>query len=299
MGLMNWHGGLSGSGPLDLATRAQNPIPVDQTLLLPGNVVLNVLLLAVTPVLFYRMAPRRPEACRPISLPEPEPPVPRGEAAFLGRLENSFGFSLVFAALAGLALWAGFERKGLAFVDLYAVPFAFLFAGMLLHSSPMSYVDSIHEAARGCGGIILQFPFYAGIAGIMTGTGLGSEIARGFTALAKETSAFGIPVGAAFAVWTFLAACCINMFIPSGGGQWKVQGAFSVRAGEGLVPPVGENQTCMFIAYGDELTNMLQPFWALPVLAITGLRANEIMGYSAAAMLLVFPIYLACVAVMA
>lgn len=292
MGLMNWHGGLSGSGPLDLAARAQNAVPITDTLLLPANVGLNLALLVATPLVFWLMAPRDPAKCEPIALPEPEPaqrPAPRTPAE---RIESSPFFTLIFVAMAGAALWWGFREKGFAFVDLFAVPFVFLFAGLLLHWRPVSYANAINEAAAGCGGIILQFPFYAGIAGIMTATGLGREIAAGFTALAGGSRV-------AFGCWTFVAACLINMFIPSGGGQWKVQGAFAVQAGLALPKPVGENLTCMFIAYGDELTNMLQPFWALALLGITGLRANQIMGYSASAMLLVFPIYLVAVALMA
>jgi short-chain fatty acids transporter len=296
MGLMNWHGGLSGSGPLDLASKG---IPITQTILLPGNIVLNVLLLIATPAIYYFMAPRRPEDCEPITLPEAAPVPEPADKTLAWRLENSPTITLIFATLAAVVAWKGFQEKGFGFINLYAVPFLFLFFGMLLHWSPASYIAAVNEGARGCGGIILQFPFYAGISGIMVTTHLGDRIAEAFTGLANATTAVGIPAGSAFAMWTFIAGCLINMFIPSGGGQWKVQGAFAVKAGQALTPPVGIHQTCMFIAYGDELTNMLQPFWALPILAITGLRANRIMGYSAAAMILVFPIYLVCTGFMA
>jgi short-chain fatty acids transporter len=74
----------------------------------------------------------------------------------------------------------------------------------------------------------------------------------------------------------------VNLFVPSGGGQWAIQGPIAIESGLALgVPP---RKMLMAVAYGDQLTNMLQPFWALPLLAITGLKAREIVGYTAIVM---------------
>ena len=82
----------------------------------------------------------------------------------------------------------------------------------------------------------------------------------------------------------------MNLFVPSGGGQWAVQGDVLVQAADRV--GVSVSDTIMAFAYGDQLTNMLQPFWALPLLAITGLKARQIVGYTAAVMLLVTPVFM-------
>ncbi len=145
--------------------------------------------------------------------------------------------------------------------------------GLLLHRTPASYVRAIERAASGAAGIILQFPLYAGIMGIMAATGLTARFA---TSLA----AFGH--GSMLPLTTFFSAAVINLFVPSGGGQWAIQGPIAVRAAidAGIDPAT----MVMAVAYGDQLTNMLQPFWALPLLAITKVAARDIVGYTAVAM---------------
>jgi short-chain fatty acids transporter len=136
------------------------------------------------------------------------------------------------------------------------------------------YVAAISEAVRGAAGIVLQFPFYAGIMGVMRGTGLGATVATSITRVASPKL---------YATLTMLAAGLINLFVPSGGGQWAVQGPIAVEASRTLDVPL--ELAVMAIAYGDQLTNMLQPFWALPLLAITGVKAREIIGYTAVVMI--------------
>ena len=80
-------------------------------------------------------------------------------------------------------------------------------------------------------------------------------------------------------LFTFVSAGIVNIFVPSGGGQWAVQGPIALTAGIDANVPVGK--MIMSVAYGDQLTNMLQPFWALPLLAITGVKAKDIVGYTA------------------
>ena len=135
--------------------------------------------------------------------------------------------------------------------------------------------------ARGAGAIILQFPFYAGIMGVMALSGL---------VTAMSAAASSIATDATFAPLTMLSAGLVNLFVPSGGGQWAVQGPLVVQTAEALGVPLGK--AVMAFAYGDAWTNMLQPFWALPLLGITGLEAREIVGYTASLMLLIVPVYL-------
>ena len=144
---------------------------------------------------------------------------------------------------------------------------------MLLHGSPSSYLRAIESGVRGCAGIIVQFPLYAGIMIMMSVSGL-MKMASDFAA--EHATQESLPL------MTFLSAGVVNFFVPSGGGQWGVQGPIALEAGAALgIPPT---EMIMSVAYGDQLTNMLQPFWALPLLAITGIKARDIVGYTAIVM---------------
>jgi len=291
-GLMNWHGGLSGSGPLDVAAWKTGAVPLAETIGLPMNLVLNVLLLLITPLLFWAMAPKREEEILEASFPEAAPP-PAVEKAPVQRIENSLLWTIVFGAAAAIVIGIGVHDDGWKYFNLYTVTFLFLFAGWILHGSPMSFAQAVYEGAQGCGGIILQFPFYATIAAIISGTGLQDSL-QGWTESASRACAgIGVPEQTAFLVLTFIAACILNLFVTSGGGLWKIQKDFVLAAAAGVGAPAGK--AVMMVAYGDELTNMIQPFWALALLGVTGLGARQIMGYTTAVMLIVFPIYLACI----
>jgi short-chain fatty acids transporter len=161
----------------------------------------------------------------------------------------------------------------------------FLTLGLIFYGRPILYVKAIAKAAREAGPILLQFPFYAGIQGIMvgatavaaggTGLSMAGVISSGFASIATQIT---------FPLFTFLSAGIVNFFIPSGGGQWAVQGPIMMPAGLklGVDPAV----TAMSIAWGDAWTNMIQPFWALPALGVAGLNARNIMGYCVMALLL-------------
>jgi short-chain fatty acids transporter len=288
-GLFLWHGGFSGSAPLKVAAEAQ-PIPIAATLFSPLNVTLCLIVLATAPGVLYLMAPRREEDVVEITDAQAAPPA-EGEApperTPAAWIERSPAVTALACAAAAYVAFLGFREKGLRFVDLYAVPFLFLFLGLALHGRPIRYMRAVNEAVKGCGGIVAQFPFYAGIAGIMSGTGLGDQI----TAWIVRGSS-----PATFPVLAWLSACLVNFFIPSGGGQWAVQGPIVLRAGlqHGLDP----GRCVLYVAHGDDYTNMLGPFWVLPLLGVTGLQAREVMGYATALMLVEFPVFLACIALL-
>lgn len=159
-------------------------------------------------------------------------------------------------------------------LNLNIVNLIFLVLGVLLNGTPLNYVKAVNDAVKGAGGIVLQFPFYAGIMGIMTGT-----VAEGGPSLAGVISNFFVAISnnVTFPLFTFLSAGIVNFFVPSGGGQWAVQAPIVLPATVkmGLDPAV----SCMAIAWGDAWTNLLQPFWALPALGIAGLGARDIMGF--------------------
>jgi short-chain fatty acids transporter len=159
----------------------------------------------------------------------------------------------------------GITRLGLNQVN--AIMFGI---GLILHASPTAYVRAVEHAARGCAGIIVQFPLYAGVMGIMAASGM---LAMAATYATDHSTPSSLPL------MTFVSAAIVNLFVPSGGGQWAVQGPIALQAGVEQGVPVGK--MIMSVAYGDQLTNMLQPFWALPLLAITGVKAKDIVGYTA------------------
>ena len=143
--------------------------------------------------------------------------------------------------------------------------------GLLLHGSVRNYLVAAEDGARGCAGILIQFPLFGGIIAMMETSGLVEQIARWFAAHGNQTT---IPL------MSFAAACLINFFVPSGGAQWAIQGPISLATADEVgITDVGK--MIMTVAYGDQTTNMLQPFWALPLLAITGVRARDIVGYNA------------------
>lgn len=282
-GLAVWHGGLSGSAPLKVAEAKHfavdvaGVVPVSETLLSVHNVVIAASLVLVIPLLCWAMTPRDPEALRPAEALPPLPVDPErapttwperlGEARAPGRLVGLVGLAFAIGALAGGAI--GFE--------LDAVNALILFLGVLAHGSLRRYLDAIGDGARGAASIVLQFPFYFGILGMMKASG---AIAWLSTALTDVASAGSFPLLA------FLSASVVNFFIPSGGGQWAVQGEILLSAGAqlGVAPGV----TVIAFAYGDAVTNMVQPFWALPLLGIMGLRARDILGYTTVICLAVY-----------
>jgi short-chain fatty acids transporter len=190
------------------------------------------------------------------------------------RIEKSPWLTVVVAIplVAAVVLW--WWETGITQLDPNALNLMFLTAGLILHGTVRRYVAAVTDAARGAAGIILQFPFYAGIMGVMRATGLGATFATALTDVATPET---------YGVITILSAGVINLFVPSGGGQWAVQGPIAVQASTALGVPF--ERAIMGVAYGDQLTNMLQPFWALPLLAITGVKARDIIGYTTVVMI--------------
>jgi len=173
-----------------------------------------------------------------------------------------------FAVMGVVWLVNHFVTKGFD-LNLNVVIGIFLIAGVILHKTPINYVRAVQEAIGGAAGIVLQFPLYGGIQGIMVSSGLAGVIATAFTSIATART---------FPLMTFLAGGVINMFVPSGGGQWAVQGPINIPAGIEIGADAA--RVAMSIAYGDSWTNMLQPFWALPLLGIARLKVKDIMGYT-------------------
>jgi len=295
MGLATWHQGFSGSAPLLVATKGHflekeiGVIPVTETLFSTINLVMIVAMIIFIPLVFYLMAPREAEGVKtiedynPEAVKEEEKEVTEEEKkawVFADKLENSVALSMIIGIGGLIYIVYYFATKGFK-LNLNIVNFTFLMVGILLHKRPIAYVRAIAEGTKGCAGIILQFPFYAGIMGMMKFSGLVGVIAGWFVAISNATT---------YPIFTYISAMIVNIFVPSGGGQWAVQGPVMVEAAKMLKFSIPK--TIMAVAYGDQWTNLFQPFWALPLLGITGLRARDIMGYCMALMFLGIPLYI-------
>lgn len=222
----------------------------------------------------------RTETTSPESQPDPAPDGGRIEddPSPADRINNSklIGGTL---ALTGVALFGrSFFTEGLGALDLNVLNFGFLMVGLVLYTSPIDYLEEFYDAVQSSAGIILQFPFYAGIIGIMEGTGLVDTITEFLLSIATP---------ATFPVIAWITAGVLNLFVPSAGGEWTIIGGPMMTAGEELGIPHG--QTIASYGVGDAHTNLLNPFWAIPLLAITGLRAREMFGYAITMMLLLIP----------
>jgi short-chain fatty acids transporter len=201
----------------------------------------------------------------PALLKEPEPDT--GEIRRpADHLETSRLLSWLIGA-GGLA-WLVQYFTGGGGLTLNIVNFLFLTLAIILHGTPRRLLVALNEAVKGGAGIVIQFPFYAGIMAIMVQSGLAATVSNWLVSFATaETLPF----------YTFLSAGIVNFFVPSGGGQWAVQAPVILPAAEALGTDMA--RASMAVAWGDAWTNMVQPFWALPVLAIAGVNAKDIMGF--------------------
>jgi len=287
-GFLIWHAGMSGSIPLTLASSTADligqtngavtsPISTSETIFSSFNLIIVAVILVTLPILLALMHPKgdKVKTVDPALL-EDEPVEamkPRSEMTPAEKLENSKIVNYVLAAMGFTLIIVYFINNGFD-LNLNIVIFIFLFAAILLHGTPINTVKAVNSAAKSVGGILLQFPFYAGIMGMMTYKGVDNGLS-----LAGAISDFFVSVsnGTTFPLFTFLSAGIVNVFVPSGGGQWAVQAPIMMPAAVTL--GVDTAKTAMAIAWGDAWTNMIQPFWALPVLGIAKLGAKNIMGY--------------------
>ncbi|MDR2050825.1 MAG: short-chain fatty acid transporter [Deltaproteobacteria bacterium] len=287
-GLVVWHGGLSGSIPLAVATKGHlvekltGIIPTTETIFTGPNLIICGVTILALPVLFKFMCPTGSDVhvVDPALLVDPEEPKEPAVKTLAQKLEYSRVVTLVLGLMGVVYLLRYFYVNGAMNLSLNIVIFVFMWAGIILHGTPISYVRAVNEAIKGAGGIAVQFPLYSGIQGIMIGTGLAGIVAQWFISFSTELT---------FPLFTFIAGGIINFFVPSGGGQWVVQGPINIPAGIEL--GVSSAKVAMSIAYGDQWTNLIQPFWALPLLGIAKLGAKDIMGYCAMALVLTGVIY--------
>jgi len=282
-----WHCGLSGSAPLILATPG-NPLlapssgtgvvdrlyPVTETLFRPFNLVYMLAIGATGLLAAAALHPRRnavtlrPDQVEAILPTPPEPPTPPATPA--ERLESFRGWVWLAAILLAYPLGHSIATRGFGTswtIDAYNS--VFLVAALLLHGRPVSFLRACRNGVDAAWGIILQFPFYAGIFGLMQNTGLGAWIGKGFAAFAT-TGTYPLVV--------YVYSAWMNLFVPSAGSKWLIEAPYLVPAGSSL--DVSVVTVLLAYSYGDSTTNLIQPFFAIPILAVTRLRFGDVVGYT-------------------
>lgn len=292
LGLMVWHGGLSGSAPTkvmetgylqemmsDLSVKegfvVPNAIPFESTVGSNMNITVSIILLVLFPFIAYFLAKKSSPGYVPKfknsydKTPEPETARRKGAerldaSRYIGLL---IGIGFLSVGMIKALNYEGVSTFG--FIQPNFINLILLGLCLTLHRSVNQFLASVQRAIGDISGILIQFPLYFGILGIMKSSGL---IVVFSDFLIDHASDATLPL------YTFFSAGLVNFFVPSGGGQWAIQGPIILQAAQEL----GANlpKTVMAMAYGDQLTNMLQPFWALPLLGITRLKAYEILPFT-------------------
>lgn len=273
--------GLSSAVPLLVATEGHflqeemGIVPLTDTLFSSWNLIITAASFAVCLFIYTRMAPREAKdiiEADPRLFIEEEPEaaeVAQGERTFSQLLNNSPVITVLVAAI-GLSYFGWYVWNNGWNLNIETVILLFFILGMIAYRTPAAYANAVKESMISCAGIALQFPIYASIMGMMKSTGITLMIADGFIEIATAQT---------FPLFTFLSAGLINFLVPGGGSQWAVQGPVMIPAG--LALGADPARVAMALAWGDVWTNLLQPFWALPVLAVAKLEIKDVMGYCA------------------
>ncbi|MEH6942736.1 short-chain fatty acid transporter [Bacillus sp. JJ722] len=268
--------GLSSSIGLTVATsghfleKQMGVIPTSETIFHPGTIIIFLTLLITMPIMILLMSPKRNIVpYKPLKqenqLTE-EQDTEQEESTPASFLENTKILGILIGLIGLIYTVMNFYNN--RDLNLNLINICFLSIGLLFHGSLLQYGNAFKEAAKSISPIILQFPFYAGIIAVLGSSGLAENIIQAMVSISnKET----------FSVFTYWTAGLVNIMAPSGGGQWALQGPLQIPAGLdlGVDPAI----VAMSVGWGDAWTNLIQPFWALPILSIVGLHIRHIMGY--------------------
>jgi short-chain fatty acids transporter len=275
-GLMVWHGGISGSAPIKIAEEGHflvdkiGVISQAETVFSTMNISISIVLLITLPLLMYYLGKKNKGKTLNLSTSE------QSETTTISGAEKLDHSRIMAFLFGGIILFYAFykafilpETISFKVINPNYINLVLLGLAIVMHKSFFNFLKAVNSAIGGASGILIQFPLYFGIMGIMNHSGLVQIMSDFFVDISNETT---------FPIFTFISAGIVNVFVPSGGGQWAVQGPIIVEAATKL--GVSIPKSVMALAYGDQLTNMLQPFWALPLLGITGLKAKEILPYT-------------------
>ena len=277
-GFAVWASGISSSIALTQATHGNalnivekitgQSLPLSDTVFATFNWLPTLLIVLIMPVVFIAIRPADNDMA--VFVPEPEaPPAAPDPSNSIARRMDRSPIGSLFLLVAGLAVVLVLWLQGTLAFDVNMIILIFLIGGIALHGTPVAYGEAMRNAAKQTGGMMLQYPFYGGIMGIMSGTGLADTISKAFVAI---SSAHTLPF------WSYICSLIITFFVPSGGGHWAVQGPFVVPAAATLHASMAGSS--MAVAMGEQVANMLQPFWALPVVAMAGIGIQRVMGYT-------------------
>ncbi|MCI7305871.1 MULTISPECIES: short-chain fatty acid transporter [Trueperella] len=272
--------GLSGTVPLLIATEDNfvqeqmgGTVPLSETILGPwvgGMAIATIVLLPLFNAFMHPKDPSQIKEYRPaehdVVVAELEP-LPEDESRLFGpRMNDSPLWGILIGAIGLVYAVMHFVNGGQ--LDLNIVNIILLMLGMLMFARPRHYLHALNDAVKVVAGVIVQYPFYAGIMAILVGSGLIVSFSELFTSISTAET---LPL------WSFISGGITNILVPSGGGQFAVQGPVMLEASNAL----GANNAAVALAVqiGDQWTNLVQPFWVVPVLAITGLKLKDVMGY--------------------
>jgi short-chain fatty acids transporter len=304
-GFAVWASGLSSSIALVSATpgspmniieqMAHRTVPLSQTLWTPFNLFGIAAMGVLMPLLFWRihLPPAEPvsdppEASRdregtvlPAGLPDaiPEQTLAPPERTPAEKIEQSPWITILLTLMAIGYLYTRIASRTFS-MDLNLMIFLLLAAGWVLHGTPIRYMRAFHEGSKAAGPLLLAYPLYGGILGLIRDTGLADWFAALFVSF---SNAHTLPF------WSYISSNVITLFVPSGGGHWAVQGPIMVKAAMKLDASLPK--TAMAVAFGEQTANLVQPFWALPIVSIGGVSVREMMGYCLLALGIAFPVF--------
>ncbi len=304
VGLMVWHGGLSGSSLVKVAEDGHlhsmmtgivsenkmmllpEKIELGETVFSAMNIYATLMLIIIVPIVVYLIGLKKEEGNSiPVHIKTKKIHIEEKHNLYgAERLDHSklmskfLGCFIIVYLLFSVILN---ERvSGLSFITPNFINLSLFSLGILFHKNFRGFLNAIDEAIGGTAGILIQFPLYFGIMGIMKSSGLVTAMSDFFIAISSSMT---------FPIYTLISAGVVNIFVPSGGGQWAIQGPILIQTALEMNVPL--SKAILSLAYGDQLTNMLQPFWALPLLGITKLKAKDILPYTLLLMLIGLLIY--------
>ncbi|HEV2133478.1 MAG TPA: TIGR00366 family protein [Terracidiphilus sp.] len=286
--------GLSGSIALSQATHGSELnmvekvtgqiLPLSQTVFTRFNLVPVMALVVILPLVLCFTGPAEKDIVTAeverLKAEDAPPPVKERLTTAGVVLDRAWPLTLLAVGIGSGALFFMLRRDHYS-LDLNSVILILFLAGVLLHWRPAAYAAAMRQAGRFTGSLILQYPLYGGLMGMITATGLAGVFSAAFIRFSTVRT---LPF------FTYLTSLMITLFIPSGGGHWAVQGPFAIPAAQALHASLPG--TTMSVAMGESAANMLQPFWVLPILAIAGIPMRRVMGF----MVITFLIALVCFA---
>jgi len=304
MGFMVWTNGLSSSIALAntdptsklnvIYTLTHQVVPLNMTIFQPYSYLTILAITIVTGIAIWRMSPTTEEVTDPaVFASEAEPTASHaGKPSFAERLENLW----ILNVLLFLACAVFFVRSGYA-LNIASMVMIFTALAALLHGTPIRFIRSFSSAAKTSGPLLLQYPLYGGIVGLLSYAP--SAHIRPLQAVIAATIVSGATVYT-LPFLNYVASVVISLFVPSGGGHWAVQGPVAVNTAMqlGQTSPAYLGKISMSVASGEAVANMIQPFWLLPVLAIAKLNVRQVMGFTVAAFIIGFVVFGAAALIM-